>query len=458
LRAFVEQGGAVLIATDMRTEGEAGKELEQLARVTVMGDLLACRHVISGRVYDQVYHDIENCPIVQPAAGDKAGDSRNILGDLAALVGAGNRPELFRSPHPEQPMFRVATNAPSYLGIQFRSWLSRFPLYRLAYLPQGCIKETEPLLPGWTDLSQERKDEWIRRVQPTAPLFAVGGTVGKGRVLVLADHSIFINRMILPRDNTNLEFAANCLHWLRGGVSNPLEALRATNDPQALQKLAGEREKVLFWDDGKIRTNFEVPLKMVPTTPSEQAIVAALDRTITRMETNDVFNRRMLEMIDDIPGGRNRFLRGTMAVLTLAALLLAGYVIFRHGRHRQESGVPLLAYSIRQHEPRGSVLEQRRRALLQTGNVWETAHQLAREHFESAGLSLHQRTPPQVLLTDGSGWLRWKLSRRVARLWRLARGDAPEFISPAALRSWLRDLDELKSALAKGTVQLRISD
>ena len=30
--------------------------------------------------------------------------------------------------------------------------------------------------------------------------FAVGGTMGKGRILVVADHSIFINGMMLPSD------------------------------------------------------------------------------------------------------------------------------------------------------------------------------------------------------------------------------------------------------------------
>jgi hypothetical protein len=43
LRDFVEQGGAVLIATDKRTEGEAGAMLKDLGGVTVTGQTLVTR-------------------------------------------------------------------------------------------------------------------------------------------------------------------------------------------------------------------------------------------------------------------------------------------------------------------------------------------------------------------------------------------------------------------------------
>ena len=69
--------------------------------------------------------------------------------------------------------------------------------------------------------------------------------MGNGRVLVLADHSIFINEMMLPSDNGNVEFTYNCLEWLRG-------------DPK------DGRNQVLFVEDGTINSRFEVPLKEVP--------------------------------------------------------------------------------------------------------------------------------------------------------------------------------------------------
>ncbi len=60
---------------------------------------------------------------------------------------------------------------------------------------------------------------------------------------------------------------------------------------------------------------------------------------------------------------------------------------------------------------------------------------------------------PRVTVRGG-WWQRQRIGRRVTRLWRLARGEAPILTSPAALNRWLRELEELKTALANGTIQL----
>jgi hypothetical protein len=445
LRSFVEKGGAVLIATDKWTTGEAGKNLSELAGVTVTGETLVVRR--PDLAPDVLYSNSEYCPFVEPV------DTSDLLGAVAALIGAGGgKPDLFRRyPYPEKQRLQVATNAPSYLKLS-RSSLPR-GIQPLARLPKSC--QVERRLPTF----RIRPDE-DARVDAKGRLFAVGGTVGEGRVLVLADHSIFINRMILPHDNGNMEFAANCLHWLRGGAS-PMESLRALNSPNALQQLAGQRNKVLFWDDGLIRDNFEVPLKSAPAPPtlaSEPAIVAAIDKTITRLEDSDAFNRALLDWIDDLPGGRSRVIRTTVRLLTLAAVLLLGYRFLWRTRHRPELAVPLLSKALREHEPKASLLDQRRRALLRSGNLWEMGHRLARECFESAGLALRDTSPPRVVKTQGSRWQRWRVNRRIARLWQLARGDTPTPLSPAALQHRLREIEELKTGLANGTIELMISD
>jgi hypothetical protein len=471
LRAFVEQGGAVLIATDYRTEGEAGEMLKQLAGVTVTGKTMV--RPPQNQPDFELYDNSEYCPLVK-SAGDSASlrGTSNVLGLLAAVVGAGSRPALFRDPHPEkQDALRVATNAPSRLKID--GWWLPLGISPLAELPTGCLDETirheiahalrvRRLVSGWRGRGVPGKMEDHRKALDAAnvekPLFAVGGTVGTGRVLVLADHSIFINRMILPRDNGNLEFAANCLHWLRGGVSTPMEALRAVKSPESLKQLAGQRNKVLFWDDGKIRTDFEVPLKTKPLKPSfasEPAIVAAIDKTLARLEDTDFYNRQILDSIDDLPDGRNRVLRYAAYLLTLAAFLLLSYRFLWRSRYRPEAAVPVLAETVSQQEPRLSLLDQRRRALLHSGNVWEIVHRLAREYFESAGVPL-TGAAPRVELKDGSRRQRWRINRRLARLWKLARGDAPVVISPAALQRWLRELEEVKTALRDGAIKLMI--
>ena len=435
LHSFVEQGGAVLIATDMETQSA---ELRKLAGVRVTGEKLVLRSHDSFSTYSESEH----CPFVEPI------EESNSPSAVTSLVGAGSRPDLFRHHlHPDQPQLRVATNAPSRLKIS-GLWLP-IGIHRLAKLPKFC--QNEEVDPSVSVGSKEYRKSFVNK---NGPLFAVGGTVGKGRVLVLADHSIFINRMILPRDNGNLEFAAKCLHWLRGGASTPMEALHAVNSPDLL---AGQRNKVLFWDDGVIRSDFEVPLKKVPAPPpfpSESAIVAAIDQTIAKLEASDSFNRALLQQIDDLPGGFPRVLRYAVYLLTLAASLLLAYLFLWRSRHRMELAVPLMEKTLRDHEPRASLLDQRRRALLRLGNVWDMGHRLARECFESAGAAVTGASLPRVRVMKGGRWQRWRTKRRVFRLWRLARGDAPKPLSPVALQRLLRELEQLKTALTDGTIRL----
>ena len=440
VRSFVAQGGAMLIATDMKTDDEAGENLKKLAGVTVTGQTLVVRAMPQIGL-DTPYCNLPYCPFVEPV------EDSTILGAVAAFIGAGSKPDLFRR-NPDQPHLKVATNAPSYLKLS-GGWLP-LGIHKLARLPQVCLHEE--IGPSVTTSSGK-----YPFVNEEGPLFAVGGSIGKGRVLVLADHSIFINRMILPLDNRNLEFAANCLHWLRGGVSTPMEGLRALNSPEGLQQIAGQRNRVLFWDDGTIRNNFEVPLKKVPMPPvfpSEPAIVAAIDKTIAKLEENDSFNHALLEQIDNLPGGRERLIRSAVYLLTFAALLLLAHRFLWRTRHRPELAVPSLSKALREHEPKGPLLDQRRRALLRSGNVWEVGHRLARECFASAGVVLTSASPPRAVMSRGGRWQRWRVNRRIARLWRLARGDAPKPLSSAALKLRLRELDELKTALANGTIEL----
>src|SRR5262249_34681642 len=91
LQAFVQQGGAVLIATDKKTGGEAGQILNELARVRVTGETLIYAGSKTANIYNSEY-----CPFVQPASTPTA-----VLDALAATV--GGPPDLFRNPYPDRP-------------------------------------------------------------------------------------------------------------------------------------------------------------------------------------------------------------------------------------------------------------------------------------------------------------------------------------------------------------------
>lgn len=460
LRPFVEAGGAVLIATDRGTSGDIDRHLRELAGVSVTGETLVCKEAKAGTCYA----DTGYCPYVQPARDPaEVEGSTDVWGALSAVLGSGGKPALFRNARPDRPDLRVATNAPSRL--LEASGLGLAPgIHRLAVLPDDCRDEAEhDMAPRRLDsgrnggLLAKVRGFFPRREEENAPrpapLFAVGGTVGQGRVLVLADHSLFINRMILPRDNGNLEFAANVLHWLRGGASTPREAMQALNGLTATPTV--ERDRALFWEDGKIRTDFDVPLQDIPLEPpqlSEPAIVRAVDRAVARLEETDAFNRKLLQELGTDSWSMSKWKRDALAGLTLAGLFLLALVFLWGNRHRRESSVPSLAHVLARHDAGATLLEQRHRQALRAGNVWETAHHLARQCFESEGIALTVADAP-ALTIEGGWWQRRRIRRRIARLWRLARGTTPARVTPAQLQHWLRELAEFKTALANGTIR-----
>src|SRR5262249_19703226 len=89
----------------------------------------------------------------------------------------------------------LATNRPSFIVIQSSGY------WRAATFPRG------------TDAADE--------------VFAVAFRGEKQKLLVLADHSVFINSMMIQDDNHNFAFASNCVNWI-------------TDD--------GQRNRVLFLD------------------------------------------------------------------------------------------------------------------------------------------------------------------------------------------------------------------
>jgi hypothetical protein len=190
VKNYWENGGALLFATDKQT----GPVLNQNFGVTVTGKKLFLSQT------ENAFQKLPHCPFIEAVPGKEPA-----LFAPVALPGS-------------KPMPAVAANLPSYLE------LNKFVsppqgLEDLAVLPWGCTSEEKiPLLPN--------------------PLFALGGELGRGRVLIMADHSIFINDMLLRPDNGNLAFALRCVQWLRDG-------------PQ------GRRKQILFYEEGNLRTDLE---------------------------------------------------------------------------------------------------------------------------------------------------------------------------------------------------------
>ena len=172
---FVRRGGALFLATDRPLSlGRWSPPWAGLTGFAVSGESMACGDL------DSCYRGLDWCPYLRRSRDADPNLFRNLVPSGAAVS-------------------TVATNAPSCLTVAPTG--GACPCWR------GCPSAAVPKGPG----------RWIRN----EPLpFAVGGDVGKegGRVLLLADHSIFINDMMIPTDNGNLDFSYNCLKWVTEGA------------------------------------------------------------------------------------------------------------------------------------------------------------------------------------------------------------------------------------------------
>jgi hypothetical protein len=390
IHRFVERGGALLVATDHHVSqtrrnrltwaGEFGIEVVEQP---VLGPERVC------------YQGLKECPLVQPE-----GDSL-----LFAFL-----------QHP------VATNLPGFLRVQGSPHGLR--LNEWARLPWSCHAKHGTL----------RDDQFL--------CFAAGRAWGEGRVLVLADHSVFINNMMLQSDTGNVDFTYNCLRWLRNGG-------------------AERRSHVLLYDDGQIVHDFNVPVKMPPPgLPEIDDPVALADKLIAGLEDEDMHNRLLMDWLDpdhedaDDAKHKARALNVLLKWLAIAGTItLAAVGLLRLGRarHRQEPTAPLLAPTMERMAPVRVGLAERYRALLTEGNLWEPARALARDFFEMALGTPDPPTPPPFQANES--WLtRRVLHKQVLLLWQLAHGP-PLRIAPNEFTRIAAQVDEMRAALADGTLR-----
>ncbi len=398
LNQFLAAGGAVLFATDKATF-----DIGLLAySIRISGDMVACNDS------DKTYRGSKWCPLVEPTQAGRD----DVFADLAIAPAAGGRRGL-------------ATNLTSYLDVE-RHVLAFFKLSVLANLPAGCVR-----------VNNQGKTV-VDNVPERLP-FAVGGPIGDegGRLLVIADHSIFINLMMQQTDNGNLQFGFRVAAWLNE---------------------SGKRKKVLFIEDGVLKGKVEakqlqaLPIPPEIPKPSLDALIGVADQLLGDLEQEDVFNKFL---VDNMPPPR--LMRWLLILFTLL-LVYYGFSRSRRGRHRLETAAPLLAIAVRRGKPNASAIELRHQSLVSGNNLWEPARVLARQFFESAlGGALaappsgRVRLPPfQVELRGLRGWF---MAQRVRRLWRFAHQPVPQPVTMRQFRKFARKVADLKDAVAQGRIR-----
>lgn len=386
LHSFIKGGGAFLGATDQPT----GEPWNGPFHWTVNGEIDTTKPDS-----DLSYRGSKDCPFVVPVSA------------------------------PRCPVFlglqKVSTNLPSYLE----------------------EREGGGLLPIIARLPGHEQTTYgdIVLLKNGLP-FAAGGPIGNGRALLVADHSIFINDMMLPTDNQNFDFASHSLDWLTD---------------------YGSRDRVYFMDDGVLVTNFNVPVKELPPVPppSFSQMLGLFYRLATGLEREDFFRKRLNQFHEQVPDLDRRLgnavphtglLRVLTALLTLG-LFVIGLTMLIRSRYQPDAQAPLLAPALAKVQATDVVLDRRRAAVLQAGNFWEPAHALARQFFEAALPGYASEAVPEAACGDRHE--QRTRQRQVRRLWQMARAVRPWRISAREFERTVAEIDVLKAALAADTLRLR---
>jgi hypothetical protein len=391
LRSFINAGGRLLFATDRQTSA-----LETDFGIRVDGRLLGIE--VSSAL---AFHGLSQCPFVMALQNT----------ERSIFLGYS----------------RIATNRPSFLEITGRSAKPIRPLARLPRDVEIERGESVGFLP--------------RQRLGRAAIFAAGGVVGKGRILVLADHSVFINDMMLQPDNDNFDFALKALQWL---IGSPAGGGAAPN-------------RVLFVDEGAVVTNFNVPLKTSPGIPVPTA--EALNQLLLGTEFDNVFNRLILHRFS--PGQ----VLSVLALVLTGAMLAYGSVRIAQSSHSIDPQAPLAVLNAGSAIPSPGLIDQRHQTMLSEGKLWEAAREIARQKLivirggdgvavESKGSRADTHAVAPQFTVAGSVSRRRYLTNVAVHLWTLAYTEKPRPLSLAEFRRVVAESNELAQAFREGTLQL----
>jgi hypothetical protein len=387
LQAFLNDGGTVFVATDHPT-WPVNDWLSSLRFFIPAG------RVTTGNTAE-MYRGLSDCPYVVPAVQDQV----PIFHDLK----------------------KVATNRPGEVRAPGATVLARFG--------RSCVSAAPP----------DRFSRFLRAD------FAVYQPVGAGRLLVMSDHSVFINTMMMKDDNDNFTLAERTLEWLVG--------------PE-------KRSGCLFYEDGFVRDSFDVAW-IDPPPPSLKEIAEILkDNWPAAIPLMNAFARAAqapdgpLRDLQGRDAPLNRWLNSllprsvlgqVLAVAAAVALILLGLSRATTARQRTDTEVAPAAEAPDPDEEDGTPLQRRLVAQAGRGDWYEVAREQVRERFRALGLlEADPDRPPTVGLLRG-GWLRGRrLRRQVQELWRVGFGRAPEEVSAARWGELAARLDALEQSAVAG--------
>lgn len=235
----------------------------------------------------------------------------------------------------------------------------------------------------------------------------------RGRALFIAGQGMFMNGMMLQKDqdkeefdNDNFDFAVNAIRWLREGPGG------------------AARTRALLMVDGKIVADFNMNLSPRADLPPPQIPVPpvkAVNRLIRGMEEERLFHKILHGLLGD------HFDRviGVLFALATFGLLLYGVKKFLEGRVHRETNVPRMVGATPPIEPGLRRGQQRQLATHDQADSAKESCQLVRAWLQAEfGVHPQQWSAGTNVELRAAGilWSRWGLQRQADELVRVARG------------------------------------
>lgn len=313
-----------------------------------------------------------------------------------------------RNGGPEWDVFdglkRIATNQPSYI-------LAPFPRgefgSQLATFPDDCRVEVQGL---------------GQRVDPDTHFFAVGGSgrhrnLGPSyRFMAMSDPSVFINQMMLAKDEQghvdNLELAARTIGYLSEEEGRKRTRCLLFQNGQIVERFDG------------LRSMMQPPLPLPNIMAMQEKLTDFANKVIDQWQENDISNKIVVGKEES---ERNRRFRTIMEFILAMLAIRAGWYLLKRiwiarrpadGPAAIPGGLPLVSKGER---PAG-VFDRRQRELLRRNNLYEPVRVLIREMFAEAGAPTDAgKKLPKVIMSDVVA-RRDTLHEALSDLWKIAYG------------------------------------
>ncbi|MSR54796.1 MAG: hypothetical protein EXS09_16135 [Gemmataceae bacterium] len=410
LRDFVDNGGAVLIASDSSNQQNVRPGVQTWGQQ--FGISINGMHVTADQ--DKCYRQLRGRPFVRP------------------------RQPVWNAPSPFDLFAGIEANGSAALATDHPSEMSFRPPFGFRASNLAAYPENSRLVAGPRSVEANR-NHFAVALEQLEP-----GGVGPGRLLVLADHSVFVNGMLgfqedpnveqgFKFDNANWQFSNRTIDWLKAGPQKP-------------------RSKCLFIEDGRIVEKFAIEVPPIPRPPMPDIppdvlanlILNQANHFIRQAEEQNFFNR-VLEGWLGLP----RLLRMFLIVTTIIFVLVCLTWLSRSNR-KPESSSTLTPAAQARFLPRGGMMRQRTAAQLEVANLFEGASRRVRVRFDVLG---GQPSPsgkmPSVLLADD---LRDApiLHESVCWLWQIGYGENSLSVPPEEWDRFNGTLERVTRRAARG--------